>query len=357
VGNIARRSLRYLPERSCVESIDQTLLPHALELIELRCLDDYCRAIESMQVRGAPLIGVTAAFALAACLVEDAGDENRRRVAKRLLATRPTAVNLAWALRRVENAIAGVAEADRAARALSEAEAMAEEDVATCAAIGNHGLPLLQHFARANKARPVQVLTHCNAGWLATLEWGTALAPVYKAAAAGCDIHVWVSETRPRNQGLSLTCWELADAGIPHTVITDNAAGYLLQAARVDCCLVGSDRTSANGDVCNKIGTYLKALAARESGVPFYVALPSSSIDWECASGADIPIEERSGAEVLHMPGLDRHGRQASVQLGADFTRVFNPAFDVTPAHLVSALITEHGVVAPADIAQLRVAG
>jgi methylthioribose-1-phosphate isomerase len=357
VSNSARRSLRYLPGLSCVEIIDQTRLPHALELIELRSLDDFCRAIESMQVRGAPLIGITAAFALAVCLGEDAGDEYQARIVQRLLATRPTAINLAWALQRVENAIAGVPLADRAARALAEAEAMAAEDVAICAAIGEHGLPLLQQYAKANRARAVQVLTHCNAGWLATLEWGTALAPVYKAAAAGCDIHVWVSETRPRNQGLSLTCWELADAGIAHTVITDNAAGYLLQAARVDCCLVGSDRTVANGDVCNKIGTYLKALAARENGVPFYVALPTSSIDWECASGVDIPIEERSGSEVLNMPGLDSSGFEASVQLGTDSTQAYNPAFDVTPAHLVTALITEHGVVAPVDIGQLRGAG
>jgi methylthioribose-1-phosphate isomerase len=353
-----RRSLQYLPQQACVQIIDQTCLPHELVLLELRTLEDYCHAIVSMQVRGAPLIGVTAAHGLASCLRADPSRENEQAAVEKLLATRPTAVNLRWALRRMQAAIADAPLEQRAARALLEAQTLEAEDVATCAAIGDHGLPLLQGLAQglaqARGDAPLQVMTHCNAGWLATLEWGTALAPIYKAKAAGLDVHVWVSETRPRNQGMNLTCWELADAGIAHTVIADNAAGHLMQAGLVDCCLVGSDRTVANGDVCNKVGTYLKALAARESRLPFYVALPTSTIDWECATGAGIPIEERSAAEVLSMPGRDSEGREASVRLAAESSRAFNPAFDVTPAHLVTALITEFGVVAPGSLSQQR---
>ncbi|MCZ6829551.1 MAG: S-methyl-5-thioribose-1-phosphate isomerase [Gammaproteobacteria bacterium] len=337
-----------------MEIIDQTRLPHDLVLVELRQLDDYCRAIDTMQVRGAPLIGITAAHALASCLRADPSPESEQKARQKLLATRPTAINLRWALERVQAAIAEAPLEMRAAVALREARALEAEDVATCEAIGAHGLPLLQQLAETRKGATLQVLTHCNAGWLAALQWGTALAPIYQASAAGLEIHVWVSETRPRNQGLSLTCWELADAGIAHTVITDSAAGHLLQAGRVDCCLVGSDRTVANGDVCNKVGTYLKALAAQDNQVPFYVALPTSTIDWECADGAGIPIEERAESEVLHMPGRDQEGREASVRLGAEATRAFNPAFDVTPARLVTALITEFGVVAPGSLQQLR---
>ena len=349
-----RRSLRYLPQRACVEIIDQTRLPHELVLVELRELDDYCRAIETMQVRGAPLIGVTAAHALASCLREDSGPESERKAVQRLLATRPTAVNLRWALQRVQAVIIDAPREQRAALALAEVQAMEAEDVAACAAIGEHGLPLLQQLAADRQDAPLQVLTHCNAGWLATLEWGTALAPIYKASAAGLELHVWVSETRPRNQGLSLTCWELENAGIAHTVIADNAAGHLMQSGQVDCCLVGSDRALANGDVCNKVGTYLKALAARENQVPFYVAFPTSTIDWECADATGIPIEERAESEILEMTGRDASGNGTSVRLGAETTRAFNPAFDVTPARLVTALITEHGVVAPEALRELR---
>jgi methylthioribose-1-phosphate isomerase len=356
-SSIARRggrSLRYLPDRHCVEIIDQTRLPQELVFLELHSIEHYCHAISSMQVRGAPLIGVTAAYALAGSLRENPSPENESSVVQRLLATRPTAINLRWALERVRAACAGVPSEERAAAAFREAQAMEAEDVANCEAIGRHGLPILQQLARSRGGASLQVMTHCNAGWLAALEWGTALAPVYQAAAAGLDIHVWVSETRPRNQGLSLTCWELADAGIAHTAIADNAAGHLLHNGQVDCCLVGSDRTVANGDVCNKIGTYLKALAAHDNGVPFYVALPTSTIDWSCPDGAAIPIEERAEAEVLSVHGLDGQGRPGSVRLGAESTRAFNPAFDVTPARLVSALITEYGLVAPADLGQLR---
>jgi methylthioribose-1-phosphate isomerase len=353
-NNPLRRSLRFLPDRHCVEIIDQTRLPHELVLLELRQLQDYCRAISSMQVRGAPLIGVTAAYALANSLRADPGSANQQQAVQALLATRPTAINLHWALERVQAAIAGIPSEMRAEAALREAQALDAEDVATCEAIAKHGLSLLRGLAEKRKGAALQVMTHCNAGWLATLEWGTALAPIYLAAASGLEVHVWVSETRPRNQGLSLTCWELADAGIAHTVIADNAAGHLMQTGQVDCCLVGSDRTAANGDVCNKIGTYLKALAARENGVPFYVALPSSTIDWDCADGRGIPIEERSQSEVLYMPGRDPEGKETTVQLGAESTQAFNPAFDVTPARLVTALITEYGVVAPESLAQLR---
>jgi len=353
-NNSMRRSLRFLPGENCVQIIDQTRLPHELVLLELRELDDYCTAISSMQVRGAPLIGVTAAYGLASSLGVDPVPANQEQAVQSQLATRPTAVHLSWALERVQAALAGIPVEKRAAVALREAQALDAEDVATCEAIGKHGLPLLRALAEEGKSGPLQVMTHCNAGWLATLEWGTALAPIYLAAASGLEIHVWVSETRPRNQGLSLTCWELADAGIAHTVIADNAAGHLMQTGQVDCCLVGSDRTVANGDVCNKIGTYLKALAARESGVPFYVALPSSTIDWDCAEGSGIPIEERAQSEVLRMPGRDPGGKATTVQLGAQSTQAFNPAFDVTPAHLVTALITEFGVVTPDSLAQLR---
>jgi methylthioribose-1-phosphate isomerase len=337
-----------------VEIIDQTRLPGELVLQELRTLEDYCHAIADMQVRGAPLIGVTAAHALASVLRSDPSPENERRTVGQLLATRPTAINLRWALDRVQAAIAGVAMDQRAGVALEQAQAMEEEDVRTCEAIGRHGLSLLRELAPPRTGTVLQVMTHCNAGWLAALEWGTALAPIYQAAGAGLEVHVCVSETRPRNQGMSLTCWELADAGIAHTVIADNAAGHLMRTGRVDCCLVGSDRTVANGDVCNKVGTYLKALAARENGVPFYVALPTSTIDWECADGSAIPIEERPESEVLQMSGLDTVGASAELRLGGETTRAFNPAFDVTPAQLVSALVTEYGVVAPSELGQLR---
>lgn len=349
-----KRSLEYDASQSCVQIIDQRLLPAQTYIAELRSLVDFCRAITDMQVRGAPLIGVTAAYGLALELARDGSDENLQRASALLCEARPTAINLAWAVRRIVDAVSGIKPAQRARRALEEAEHIGEQDVAACRAIGDHGLGLLRGMRTSGPDQPLQIMTHCNAGWLAALEWGTALSPVYVAAEAGIDLHVWVSETRPRNQGAKLTAWELEQAGIPHTVIADNAAGYLMQLGRVDCCIVGSDRTVANGDVCNKVGTYLKALAAARHGIPFYVALPVSTIDWECESGDLIPIEERAPAELLCVD--DSRQDAANLLLGNATSPAYNPAFDVTPAELVTALITERGVFAaePNALARLR---
>ena len=335
-------SLRWDEVSGAVEIIDQTLLPHILRWCHLDSLHAYCHAISCMQVRGAPLIGVTAAFGLARALAEDPSLEQLERAAAALRATRPTAVNLRWALEEVALAVRELPEEQRAAAALARARQIREEDIANCARIGDSGLQLQRGQRRAG---PIEIMTHCNAGWLATIQWGTALAPIYKAHAAGLAVHVWVSETRPRNQGMSLTAWELQRAGVPCTLVADNACGHLLQRGEVDCVIVGSDRTARNGDVCNKVGTYLKALAARAGGVPFYVALPLSTIDAACASGAEIPIEERDAAELLSVAGREASGETREVNLAAAGSRGFNPAFDVTPAELVTGLVTEHGVV------------
>jgi methylthioribose-1-phosphate isomerase len=347
------RSLTYRAEDNTVLIIDQTRLPGELVIVELRELDDFCRAISDMQVRGAPLIGVTAAYGLALEAGRDPGHENIAQASARLAACRPTAINLAWALRRVEHALKGSGENQRFATTLREAHAIAEEDVSNCRSIGDYGLELLREINDAGEGSGINLMTHCNAGWLAALEWGTALAPIYRAHQEGIKLHVWVSETRPRNQGAKLTAWELSQAGIAHTVVADGAAGYLMQTGRVDCCLVGSDRTVANGDVCNKIGTYPKALAAKANGIPFYVALPISTIDWACASGADIPIEERGAEEVLNCLGRNSAGEPLAVAVANPGSAAFNPAFDITPASLVSGLITECGIVA-AEPAALR---
>ena len=351
IGELA--SLRWNDRTSRVEIIDQTRLPHHFDWVELVTLDDYCHAIAAMQVRGAPLIGVTAAYGLACALANDPGDDALSAASDALLATRPTAVNLAWALTRVEERVRPLEPGHRADAALAEAHAICAEDVANCASIGEHGLEMLRELPSLGT---LNIMTHCNAGSLATVQWGTALAPIYKAHLAGLDVHVWVSETRPRNQGASLTAWELQRAGIACTVVADNSCGLLIQRGDVDCVLVGSDRTAANGDVCNKIGTYLKALAAQAAGVPFFVALPESTIDWDCPAGAAIPIEERAEAEVLSIAGRDVDGELSTVQLSADGVAAFNPAFDVTPAALVRGLITEHGRFAanPAGLSQLR---
>jgi len=333
-------SLRWDPVIERVEVIDQTLLPHALRWCHLDSLPAFCHAISSMQVRGAPLIGITAAFGLAHALAEDASDAALTRASAALLATRPTAVNLRWALEQVTRAVRHLPSAQRAEAALAKAQALREEDIAHCERIGAHGLQLLRPLQREG---PLNIMTHCNAGWLATIQWGTALAPVYKAHANGLPVHVWVSETRPRNQGTNLTAWELHRAGVPCTIVTDNSCGQLIREGRVDCVIVGSDRTAANGDVCNKVGTYLKALAARASDVPFFVALPESTIDWTCASGEHIPIEERDASEVLSIAGVDAGGQILELNLAGPYSRAVNPAFDVTPAALVRALITEHG--------------
>ncbi len=346
-------SLRWNPATGAAEVIDQTLLPHSLRWLELKTLDAYCHAISAMQVRGAPLIGITAAFGLARALTLDPSTPNLQRASAALLATRPTAVNLRWALQAVVAAVGDLPAPRRADAALETALLLRARDIANCALIGEHGLALLRAL---NPAGPLQIMTHCNAGWLATIQWGTALAPVYKAHAAGIAVHVWVSETRPRNQGMNLTAWELQRAGVPCTIVTDNSCGQLLRQRAVDCVLVGSDRTAANGDVCNKVGTYLKALAARANGIPFYALLPESSVDWHCAGGDEIPIEERGEEEVLAMSGLDDSGSVCQLRLAGAGSRAHNPAFDVTPAALVSALVTEHGSfeASPAGLARLR---
>lgn len=330
-----------------VEIIDQTRLPHEFVLRRLASPEDAAEAIAVMRVRGAPLIGATAAYGMALAADRDASDAALRRTGDQLVATRPTAVNLRWGVERMLQRLLALPAHQRAPAAWAEAAAICEEDVAQNRAIGRHGLDLIRAAAKAKakaKAEPAHILTHCNAGWLATVDWGTALAPVFAAQEAGLPVHVWVDETRPRNQGASLTAWELAQAGIPHTVIADNAGGHLMQQGRVDLCIVGTDRVAANGDVANKIGTYLKALAARDNGVPFYVAAPGPSIDFRLADGRDIPIEERDAGEVARISGLTQEGRLESVRLIPAGSACANPAFDVTPARLVTGLITERGV-------------
>ena len=339
------RTIRPAADGAGVEIIDQTQLPFAFVRKRLTNLDDIAEAISAMRLRGAPLIGVAAAYGLAFALRDDPSDAGVSAACQRLLATRPTAVNLRWALEQVRAVLRDLPENERAQRAWLRAGELAEADVAICRALAEHGLRLLEKRAAERRGSgPLQVLTHCNAGWLATVDWGTALAPLYLAHESDLEVHVWVDETRPRNQGASLTVWELAQHGVPHTLVADNAGGHLMQTGQVDCCLVGTDRTTAAGDVCNKIGTYLQALAARDNGVPFYVAAPSSSIDWRVGNIADVPIEERDADELTRISGRSADGEIVDVSLVADGTRVANPAFDVTPARLVSALITERGV-------------
>lgn len=330
-----------------VEIIDQTLLPHTFAIARLTSLDEAASAIRDMRVRGAPLIGVTAAYGLALAMRADASDHHLAQACATLAATRPTAVNLRWALDRVRAVLSPRPAHARAAAAYAEAARMADDDVATNKAIGKYGFDLIRQIARLKAGMPLHILTHCNAGWLATVDWGTATAPIYMAHDAGIPLHVWVDETRPRNQGAALTAWELGRHGVPHTVIVDNAGGHLMQHDLVDMVIVGSDRTTATGDVCNKIGTYLKALAARDNGVPFYVALPSSTIDFTMSDGIrEIPIEERAGDEVAWISGANEQGEIERVRLVPEGSDVANYAFDVTPARLVSGLITERGVIA-----------
>jgi methylthioribose-1-phosphate isomerase len=332
-----------------VEIIDQTRLPHAFRTVRLETAEDAARAIKDMLVRGAPLIGATAAYGLALAMRRDPSDAALERTYDMLFATRPTAVNLRWALDDLRTRLRPLGLSDRAEAAYARAAAICDEDAAICEAIGEHGLAVFREaWAAKGRQGRLEVLTHCNAGWLATVDWGTALAPIYKAHDAGLPVHVWVDETRPRNQGASLTAWELGQHGVPHTVIVDNAGGHLMQRGRVDLCITGTDRTTANGDVCNKIGTYLKALAARDNGVPFYVALPSPTIDWSLASGADIPIEERDATEVSAIAGRTADGRVETVTVTPAGSPCANYGFDVTPARLVTALVTERGV-APAS--------
>jgi methylthioribose-1-phosphate isomerase len=349
VGDRQLRTIWLAEDGWSVNVIDQTRLPHELAIVRLLDLEGACRAISEMQVRGAPLIGAAAAYGVCLALRQESSPAALERALAALARTRPTAVNLRWALEQMCAAVAGLAPSGWVTAAYARAAALCEEDVAGNRAIGAHGLAVLRGLA-AGKERPLRVLTHCNAGWLATVDWGTALAPVYAAHEAGLPVEVWVSETRPRNQGL-LTAWELSQYGIPHTVVADNAAAHLMQQGLVDLFLTGTDRTTARGDVCNKIGTYLKALAARAHDVPFYAGVPGSSIDWSLEDGAAIPIEERRAAEVTSVAGRAPDGTLASVTLTT--SAAANPAFDVTPAALVTGLITERGVCAPGELRAL----
>jgi methylthioribose-1-phosphate isomerase len=337
-----------------VEVIDQTRLPHRFVTLRLVSVETAARAIADMIVRGAPLIGATAAYGLALAMRDDPGDDNLTSSARMLLATRPTAVNLRWVVNRLHGKLSDTPANERSDVAYSEAARICDEDVAINHAIGEHGLALIEKHRRSKSSGPVNILTHCNAGWLATVDWGTALAPVYMAHDAGIDVHVWVDETRPRNQGSNLTAWELNQDGVPHTVVVDNVGGHLMQRGKVDLCITGTDRTTASGDVCNKIGTYLQALAARDNDVPFYVGLPGPSIDWTMHDGiAEIPIEERDPHEVTTVSGLSPAGELVSIRLTPDACPAANFAFDVTPARLITGLITERGLC-PATPAGLR---
>ncbi len=343
VDGIPLRTIWPVAGARAVDIIDQTVLPHAFRVRRLGRLEDAAQAIRCMQVRGAPLIGVTAAYGLALAVDGCADDESLLAAVRLLAATRPTAVNLRWALARMQSRLLPLPPAVRAAAAWSEAARIADEDVEQCRRIGAHGLQLL--LAGRRGAARLEIMTHCNAGWLATVDHGTALAPVYAACDAGIDIHVWVSETRPRNQGL-LTAWELHQHGVPHTVIADNAAGLLLMRGGIDAVIVGADRIAANGDVANKIGTCLKALAARAAGVPFLVAAPGSTIDFASADGAAIPIEERAGDELRLLHGCDAAGLPGELRQLPATAAVVNPAFDITPAQLVDRIISERGCCA-----------
>ncbi|MFO1406621.1 MAG: S-methyl-5-thioribose-1-phosphate isomerase [Steroidobacteraceae bacterium] len=350
VHGTAWRSIFLADDGWSVAVVDQTRLPFAFDVVHLRTLDDAVQAIAGMIVRGAPLIGVTAAYGLALAMRSDPSEASLDSAAAALVATRPTAVNLRWAVERVAGRLRPLAPSARTDAAYAEASAVAEEDVAACAAIGRHGATVIEQLSAAAGRRPVSVLTHCNAGWLACVDWGTALAPVYAAHEAGIAVHVIVDETRPRGQGASLTAFELAAHGVPHEVVVDNAGGHLMQRGRVDLCIVGSDRVSRRGDVANKIGTYLKALAARDNGVPFYAAMPSSTIDWAIDDGVHgIPIEERSGREVTHVRGRADDGSLVEVEVVNPGSVVANPGFDVTPARLVTGLVTERGIAAASE--------
>ena len=343
VGDRHFRSLWADERADSVHIIDQSRLPHVFETLKLTSAEAMADAIRAMRVRGAPLIGVAAAYGIALAVRRDASDASISQASKLLHATRPTAVNLGWALGRMRERLKDLKPAERAEAAWREAQAIADEDVALNQAIGRHGLTLLER-EHAHLKRPVNILTHCNAGWVATVDWGTVTAPIFMAHEMGIPIHVWVDETRPRNQGL-LTAWELASHGVPHTLVVDNAGGHLMQHKQVDLVMVGADRVTRRGDVCNKIGTYLKALAARDNGIPFYACVPSPTIDWSVEDGVEeIPIEERDPEEVRSVRGLDAQGNYSSVRIATPGTPIANPAFDVTPHDLVTGIITEKGI-------------
>jgi methylthioribose-1-phosphate isomerase len=341
------------PDARCkfVEIIDQTQLPFAFEIVRIQHVAQMAQAIQTMQVRGAPLIGAAAAYGMALAMLADDSDTNLQQAARVLKASRPTAVNLAWAVDRMVAVLQGMPQNQRNLTAWREAANIAEEDVAQNQAIGQHGLEMIKSLYQ-NKT--LNILTHCNAGWLATVDFGTALSPIYAAHDAGMSVHVWVDETRPRNQGAFLTAWELAQHGVPHTVITDNAGGHLMQQGLVDMVIVGADRVTAKGDVCNKIGTYLKALAAFDNQIPFYAAVPSPTIDWQIADYQKIEIEERDASEVANIQGLNGDDKLQIVRVIPLESKAANPAFDVTPARLVTGIITEKGVFLPSKLKELQ---
>lgn len=341
MNTIPSRPIRHLAETLHFEILDQTQLPYASQWLRIETLEAAAHAIRSMEVRGAPLIGATAAYGLALGMEVAPSDKGLDEATSLLNSTRPTAVNLAWAINRMVKHLRPLPPENRAAAAWQEADAIAEEDARQNRAIGQHGLELLRQLP-PYLTRPLQIMTHCNAGWLATVEQGTALAPIYAAQAAGIPVHVWVSETRPRNQGL-LTAWELKQAGIPHTLIADNAAGLLIQRGAVNAVITGADRIARNGDVANKVGTYLKALACKDAGIPFYVAAPQSTLDFKCPDGRSIPIEERDGDELRCIDGQDPSKQLTEIRQYPRTEPVYNPAFDITPARLITALITEKG--------------
>ena len=344
VGDVSYRTIFLDEDGWGVRVIDQTMLPHRFEVRRLESVDDVSRAIQTMVVRGAPLIGAAAAYGVALAMRADPSDASLERAIERLASTRITAVNLRWALHRLGEIVRKVTPGGRADAAYRAAAALCDEDVELNQAIGDHGLEILRELAVAAEGRPLNILTHCNAGWLATVDWGTATAPMYKAHDAGFDLHVWVDETRPRLQGAALTAWELGEHGVPHTLIPDSAAAHIMHRGEVDVVIVGTDRTTASGDVTNKIGTYPLALAAADNGVPFYVAAPSPSIDWQTEDATRIPIEERDASEVTSVRGFASDGEVGAVTIAPADTGAVNYAFDVTPRHLVAGLITERGV-------------
>ena len=338
------RTIWLNPDRSTVEIINQTRLPFVFETVTLTTLEDAAQAISTMQVRGAPLIGATAAYGVCLALRDDQSDDALDRGCEALAATRPTAINLRWALDAMRKAVRNLPREARLTAAYALAAQICDDDVETNGRIGEHGLGIIRAHAERKKGERVNILTHCNAGWLACVDWGTALAPIYRAYDEGIAVHVWVDETRPRNQGASLTAFELGAHGVPHTIVADNTGGHLMQKKLVDLCIVGTDRTTATGDVANKIGTYLKALAARDNHIPFLVALPFSTIDWSLEDGSAIPIEERGGDEVKFMTGKLKDGTIATMQIAPDGSPAANFGFDVTPARLITGFITERGV-------------
>ena len=348
VDGVARRTIWLAKDGETVEIIDQTKLPHRFETVRLASVEEAAHAIKVMQVRGAPLIGATAAYGMALAMQKNTSDVGLHAAGKLLMQTRPTAVNLRWALDEMKIMLLPLPERQRREAAYRRAAEICDEDVAINEGIGSHGIELIRAASERKGGAPVNILTHCNAGWLATVDWGTATAPIYRAHDEGIPVHIWVGETRPRNQGASLTAWEMCRHGIPHTVIVDSAGGHLMQHGDVDLCIVGSDRTTGSGDVCNKIGTYLKALAAHDNGVPFYVGLPSPTIDWTLTDGVvEIPIEQRDGKEVSEMTGRTGGGTIETVKITPDGSDVANYAFDVTPSRLVTGLITERGLAEP----------